>query len=191
MNRRKAIGRIALVGIGGTLALGGYKWYDWNKTPDLSLLDRKKLLLGSLADTIIPPTDTPGARAAGVQSFIIMMLKDCTDRKTQNKFIEGLRDLEDYCLSSFKMPFDQCPPATQQAILAHFEKRDQPLKGIWGKAAARYIGRPFFVTLKDYTVQGYCSSQLGATEGLRYDPVPGSYHSCIPLRPGQPAWATK
>jgi hypothetical protein len=213
MNRRKALGRILLAGIGGTLAFGGYKWYEWDKTPDLAWLDRKKDLLAALADTIIPPTDDPaapnpaspnpatpnpaasghipGAIESGAPAFMLVLLKDCTDRRTLNHFIDGLKELEAHCRSAYQSSFIQCPETTRQKVLARFEEKDKPLHGIWGKAEGRYLGKPFFITLKEYTVQAYCSSEMGATRGLAYVAVPGSYHGCIPLQPNTPAWATK
>lgn len=191
MNRRKALGRIALAGIGGALAFGGYKWYQGSKTPDIPWLEGQKELLASLADTIIPRTDTPGARDAGAQDFILIMLKESTDRKTQNKFIDGLKDLESYCHSHYNQSFTHCPPADRIAVLTRFEQKDRPISGIVGKVEARYLGNPFFSTLKQYTAVAYCTSELGATRGLRYVLVPAEYHGCVPLQPGQPAWATK
>jgi Gluconate 2-dehydrogenase subunit 3 len=191
MNRRKAIGRIILAGIGGTLAFGGYKWYEGNKTPDLAWLGQQNDLLAALADTIIPGTGSPGARAAGVQDFMIILLRDCTDRRSLNNFIDGLHDLQSHCRSKYQAPFTHCSEADRISTLTYFEKRDRPHSGIWGKAENRYLGKPFFMTLKEYTVTAYCTSELGATHGLAYVPVPVTYHGCIPLQPGQPAWATK
>jgi hypothetical protein len=191
MNRRKAISRIILTGIGGTLAFGGYKWYEANKTPDLSWLEQQKDLLAALADTIIPPTDSPGARAAGVQDFMITLLKDCTDRRSLNNFINGLHDLQSHCRSNYQVSFTQCSEADRISTLTHFEQKDRPHSGILGKAENRYLGKPFFMTLKEYTVTAYCTSELGATHGLAYVPVPVYYHGCLPWQPGQPAWATK
>jgi Gluconate 2-dehydrogenase subunit 3 len=191
MNRRKAISRIILAGIGGTLALGGYKWYEANKTPDLSWLEQQKDLLAALADTIIPPTDSPGARAAGVQDFMINLLKDCTDRRSLNNFIDGLHDLQSHCRSNYQAPFTSLSETDRISTLTYFEKKDRPHSGILGKAENRYLGKPFFMTLKAYTVTAYCTSELGATHGLAYVPVPVNYHGCLPWQPGQPAWATK
>jgi Gluconate 2-dehydrogenase subunit 3 len=186
MNRRKAIGRIILAGIGGTLAFGGYKWYEGDKTPDLAWLEQQKDLLAALADTIIP-----GARAAGVQDFMIILLRDCTDRRSLNNFIDGLKDLQSYCRSNYQPPFTRCSEAGRISTLTHFEEKGRLPSGIWGKAESRYLGKPFFITLKEYTVTAYCTSELGATHGLAYVPVPVNYHGCVPLQPGQPAWATK
>lgn len=191
MNRRKAIGRIILAGVGGVLAFTGYKWHEVAKQPDLPWLVDQNELLAALADTIIPPTDSPGARQAGVQDFILVLLKDCTDRHSLNKFIDGLKDLESYCRSKYNTSFVHCSEADRIATLTAFERKDRPLSGIWGKAETRYLGKPFFSTLKEYTALAYCTSELGATRGLAYVAVPTEYHGCLPLQPGQPAWATK
>jgi Gluconate 2-dehydrogenase subunit 3 len=191
MNRRKAIGRIFLAGIGGGLAFSGYKWYDWNKAPDIDYLVRHRTLIGALAETIIPATDTPGARDAGVGDFIVTMIKDCTDRMSANKFIDGLKDVEHYCQSHYQQPFEKCGGADQHATLQYFEEKGKPFKGIVGKAQNRWLGRSFFTTLKAYTVEGYCTSEAGATKGLAYLYIPGSYQGCIRMTPGQKAWATK
>jgi hypothetical protein len=191
MNRRKALSRIILAGIGGTLAFGGFKWYEVSKTPDIAWLESHKDLLAALADTIIPQTDSPGAHAAAAQDFMITLLKDCTDRHTLNKFIDGCKALESHCQSKYQSSFSHCPEAVRIALLTDLEKKDCPASGILGKAETRYLGKPFFSTLKEYTVIAYCTSEPGATHGLAYVPVPVTYHGCLPLQPGQPAWATK
>src|SRR5579871_58442 len=91
MKRRKAIGRILLISGGALAGYSGYKLWDWNKSPDIEYLEKHKELIAALAETIIPATDSPGAKEAGVHEYIITMLKDCTERKSQNKFIDGLR----------------------------------------------------------------------------------------------------
>lgn len=191
MNRRKAIGRILLTGLGGALAFGGYKWYETTRPPDTAWLGENRELLAALADTIIPPTDSPGARASGAPEFMFTLLKDCTDQTTLRNFIDGLKDLEAYCRSTYGHPFTDCTGPDRIGALAYFEKRDRPLTGILGKAEKRFLGKPFFTTLKEYTVTAYCTSEQGATHGLAYVPVPVNYHGCLPWQPGQPAWATK
>lgn len=191
MKRRKAIASILLAGVGGGIIFSGYKWFDWHKTPDLSALKARKPLVSALAETILPAGDTPGAAAAGVGDFIISMISDCTDRISANKFIDGLIELDHYTHSQYNRAYEACTAQEQTAILKHFEEKGRPFKGIIGKAQNKYLGRSFFTTLKEYTVKGYCTSQLGAQQGLAYLPIPGSYRGCIPLTPGQKAWATK
>ena len=86
--------------------------------------------------------------------------------------------------------FDLDLQTDQEAALLYFEQKGQPYKGTAGKLEARLTGRSFFRILKDYTVEGYCTSAAGATKGLAYLYIPGSFHGCIPLQPGQKGWAT-
>ena len=190
MNRRKAILRISLAGLGIATAGTAYKWWSLVKRPDLDYLRQNKDLIAALAETIIPATTTPGAKDVGTQDFILKMILDCTPRKEQNTFIGGLRDLQDHCLHKFNRPYQDCSAAEQEATLAGAEEKDKPFKGVAGKLESRLLGRSFFAILKDYTVQGYCTSQPGASIGLAYSYIPGSFSGCIPLQPGQKAWAT-
>ena len=48
---------------------------------------------------------------------------------------------------------------------------------------------PFFTILKDLTLTGYFTSEVGCTQALEYVAVPGRYDGCVPLKPGQKAWA--
>ena len=191
MKRRKAIGRILLAGGGTVAAYSGYKWYDLKKTPDLTYLEERRKLIEHLAKKIIPATETPGVKEAHVQDYIILMIKDCTDIKSQNKFIGGLKDLEHYCASVYERPFGKCTENEKQQVLKYIEKKGRNFRGIIGKAQNRFLGKSFFNTLKEYTAGGYCSSEIGATKGLAYVHIPGKFLGCIPMQPGQKSWATK
>jgi hypothetical protein len=190
MDRRKAIFRICLTGAGITAAATGYHWWDITKSPHLTYLLHNRGLIDELAETIIPATDTPGAKDAEVGDFIIKMVSDCTDKKSQNKFINGLSDLKSYCRDRHNKPFEQCNDAQKEEVLRYFEKDGKPFSGFFGKVQRKLLGKSFFVTLKEYTVEGYCTSRAGATSALVYVPVPGKFDGCTVLQPGQNAWAT-
>jgi len=191
MNRRKAIARILLITGGSVAAYSGYKLWDWNKSPDIKYLEQRKDLIAALAETIIPATDSPGAKEAGVNNYIITMIKDCTEIKSQNKFIDGLKELERYCSSSFSKTYQQCSLQQQHQTLKHFEERGRAYSGIVGKVENKFFGKSFFETLKNYTAEGYCTSEAGATKGLSYLYIPGKYIGCMPLQQGQKSWATQ
>ena len=190
MKRRKAIIRISMGAAGIALAAGGFEWYALNGRPDFVYLRNSRSLLAALSETILPRTDTPGAKDANVQDFIVKMVEYCTIRKEQNRFISGLKDMQAFCKGRYGKDFEHCTGGQQQEAMAHFEEKGRPYKGIAGKLSYRYIGRSFFTLLKEYTVEGYCTSQAGATQGLAYAYIPGSFQGCIPLQPGQKAWAT-
>ena len=191
MNRKKAIRNIILLGGGTAALLAGWKSYNIFKKPAFAKLDEYQLLIDELAELIIPETNTPGAGKAGVGRFISLMVRECTSRQAQNNFIEGVDDLADYAKSRYDKPFLQCSEADKISILRHFEEKGRGYKGMLGKAETRFLGDSFFTTLKKYTVMGYCTSKQGATSGLQYDYIPGSYQGIVPLAPGQRAWATK
>jgi Gluconate 2-dehydrogenase subunit 3 len=191
MKRKKAIETILLAGGATVVGFSGYEWFILTRNPDKDYLISKKSLLEDLAETIIPATDTPGAREAGAVEFMLPMLNECTDIKTLNRFVRGLQDLEEYTQSHYKQEFSACSPAEKEAILQWAEQKSWVSNSLLDKIKSKFTGRPFFEMLKTYTVYGYCISEKGASLGMRYMPVPGKYLPCIPLEPNQTSWATK
>lgn len=190
MKRRTALICIALASGTSLITYGGYKWVRLNSMPDLSKLKGYRDLISSLVDTIIPETETPGAKAVGVHDFVIKMVTDCTEIKSQNKFIDGLNELKSYTVQEFGKSFEICSLLERTKILSYFEKKDKPLPGLIGKAQIRYLGKPFFITLKEYSSIGYFTSQVGATQALRYSLVPARYIACMPYLTHEKGWAT-
>ncbi|TAH02717.1 MAG: gluconate 2-dehydrogenase subunit 3 family protein [Sphingobacteriales bacterium] len=189
-NRRKLLKRGLLLGTGGAIAFGGFKWYDWHKTPDFTFLENNKELLNALSETIIPATDTPGAKEANIAEYIIIMIKDCTTKVSQNRFIDGVKAINKKAISKYDKPYARCT-VQQQTILLQQYASSKPFTGKLGKLEEKYLDKSFFYTLKELTVKGYCTSKTGATKGLAYQPVPGQYIGCQPVTPSQKAWATK
>src|SRR4051812_32100119 len=108
MNRRKAITQLLVIGGSGVTAYTGLKTYKVFKSPSLHTLDSFEDLIGDLAETIIPKTDSPGAKEVGTGPFIVKMVKDCTSRMTQNKFISGLDGLVSYSQRHYGKSFGEC-----------------------------------------------------------------------------------
>jgi len=131
-------------------------------------------VLAAAVDTILPDTDTPGARAAGVHVFIDLLVKHCRTAEEQRAFAAGLDALEKTCHATHGGGFADATREAREALLAALETAKDP----------------FFAALKEATVLGYCTSEAGATKALAYAHVPGDYHGCLPLRPGQKGWAT-
>ena len=131
-------------------------------------------LLEELVDTIIPATETPGARAARVHVFVDLVLKHCRNASEQAGFVKGLIALGEECRARYGTDFAATPTASREELLQRLE------------AAAD----PFVRSLKELTVLGYCTSEAGATKGLAYLAVPGEYRGCVDLTPGQKSWAT-
>ena len=134
-------------------------------------------LVGVMADHIIPATETPGARAAGVAGFVDTLLTDYYPAEERARFLQGLSRIQD-------KPFVTATPDQQAALLtaldeaAYPEARDaDPAPDAW-----------FFRRLKELTLVGYYTSQTGATEELHLSPF-GSYRGDIPYSSVGKAWA--
>ncbi len=191
MNRRTLLKSIAAVvtlgGAGGVL----YNFLTPGDGIPLADLPKNKALVAELAETIIPRTNTPGAKDAGVENYIIKMITENTDVKMQHSFLAGLKSVEEYAKDKYDKDFILCSQEEKHAVVKHFEERATYSISILNKVQRKFLGAPFFYQLRDLTVEGYCTSQLGATQGLAYDYVPVTFQACIPLQPNQLSWATK
>ena len=121
-------------------------------------------LLAEIAETILPETDTPGAKAARVHVFIDLALARCAT------------------------------PAQQQAVLAALDGLGAAFLTLSPDARrlrVEQIAPDALAVLRDLTLLGYFTSEVGATRALAYESVPGSYRGCVDLKPGQKAWATR
>ena len=225
ITRREALKRAAWI-LGGTVSaptilgvLAGCRaerktaWTPRTLTPD------QRGTVEAIADIIIPETDTPGARAAGVDQFVDAMLTDYYPAKQRDRFLAGLARVDARAQRQHSLPFAKLSREQQTAIVLDLDKAafsEPPAKvgdpatgapkpevrksdvaagqgvGADPKEAATPdpddIGREsFFRRMKELTVVGYYTSEVGQTRELRITPW-GRYRD-IPYTPGTPAWA--
>jgi len=191
MNRKTAIKSIvAIVTLGGVSG-AVYQFFTPGEPIPLSDLPKKKALIAELAETIIPRTHTPGAKDAHVENYIIKMITENTEPKMQRSFLAGVNAVEHYTMDEYNKPFVNCTTEEKNAVVKHFESKANLPFEILNKANRKFLGAPFFFHLRDLTVEGYCTSLKGATQGMAYLPVPVTFEACIPLQKNQLAWATK
>lgn len=127
--------------------------------------------LRAVVDVILPETDSPAASAAGTHYFIDLAIPACATPAARRTFRAGLAEL-------VNSRFAGKTPAQQVAWLKSVAAADMKLD----------YEQSFFKILKDYTLTGYFLSEMGATQALAYDKVPGGYWGDVPLKPGQKAW---
>ncbi|MCU0340150.1 MAG: gluconate 2-dehydrogenase subunit 3 family protein [Spirosomaceae bacterium] len=208
MNRREALSRVALL-MGGTLSAPTLMAFGENSPQNIgsaaafSLNDAQRALVAEIADIIIPRTSTPGAKDAGVGPFIELMLKDCYKAQEQQNFMDGLADVEARAQKAHGKNFLATSATEQTALLKSVEKDTiemmknanvQQVK-VGDNVDKEVIeskkikGTPFWRLMKELTLFGYFTSEQGATKALDYVPIPGRYEGCIPLKPGQKAYA--
>ena len=191
MKRRKAILSIFLLGAGAAATYTGFRAFHLHKTPDWSFLKEHLTLVEELADILIPETDTPGAKSAGVGPVILHLVSHTARRVDQNNFIEGLRGVQRYCINEFGKDISKLNAEEKIRVMVRVSEESETFSGVLGKIENRLTGRPFFYLLKEYSSIAYCTSEAGATRGMAYDHIPAQYSACIPLTKGQRSWATK
>lgn len=122
--------------------------------------------LAEMADTILPDTDVPGAKAAGVPDFIALVVESCFPADVRSSFWAGLGAADQSCRVKNGKPFVECNGAERKALFTELQ------------AAAKAAPNPdttFWMQLKTLTLHGYFNSETGATRALAYDPVPGAW----------------
>ena len=138
-------------------------------------------LLGAIAQTIIPKTDTAGAIEAGVPQTLQSLLSDWADDDMRAAWRRALK------LLGYEL--DEAVGGT--FATASQEKREAALAPI---DAAVFAGEreelSAYTDLKFTIATAYYMSEPGATEELRYEALPGRWEGCIPLSEVGRTWAT-
>jgi hypothetical protein len=142
-------------------------------------------LLDDIAETILPETSTPGAKAAGVGPFIAMMVTDTYYVDDQRIVRDGLNSLQAQSLGMYGAHF-QIVSVAQRLTLVERLDAEQHLY-----MQTREEGAPahYFRMLKELTLLGYFTSEIGYTQAMRYIETPGRYDPCAPFTPGDKSWA--
>jgi len=188
VTRREAILRVSAL-LGGAALIGQSAWLaGCTAAPRASatlFTEGDVALLDEIADTILPPTKTPGAKAAGVGPFIALMVTDTYDPREQRIFAEGLAELEDESRAQNGGGFMASSPAQRVALLERLDRE-----------AIEYMRRPgadarphYFRMIKELTLLGYFTSEIGCTQAMRYVEVPGRFEPCVTYTAGDKAWA--
>ena len=159
-------------------------------------------VLDVVAELIMPKTDTPGAREAGVPAFVDRAVGGFCSPGDAGAIRAGLDHIEAVARAAHGMGFSALTPAQQTTQLMAYETpqaaapapvgrgdtetglTNRPAPVVAGPSVAR-----FFPILKDLVTVGYFTSELGATRAVRYDPTPGAYRGCVPLSEIGRAWA--
>lgn len=188
MNRREALNMVALL-MGGTI-VGGSLFLEGcssgaKKADGLPFTPDQMAYLDEIGETILPTTTSPGAKAAKVGEFMHVMVTDCYEEKDQKIFIEGMNKVNDEAEKKFKNEFLKLSADQRTELLSAIDKEATD----YAKKKKKEEPAHYFTQMKQLTLLGYFSSEVGATKALRYVAVPGKYEGCIDYKKGDRAWA--
>lgn len=134
--------------------------------------------LAEMVDVIIPDTDTPGAKAAKVHEFIAIVVQDCFPPEARADFWTQLEGTDARCKHDHGAGFRDCTPEQRITFFTGMEtfSREHPDEPV------------FYRMLKNLTVGGYFTSEIGATQALAFDPVPGGWIPDMLIDENTKAW---
>lgn len=187
MDRREAISKVAWL-LGGTIIgaeffISGCKSHAGNAK---DLYEQNNVsFLDEVGDTILPATSTPGAKAAHIGKFMAIMVNDCYTPEDQKVFVKGIAQLDDDCQKKHGKKFMECSPKQRTDFLTALDKEQMA----YMKTKKAEQPNHYFRMMKELTILGYFTSEVGATKALRYLPIPGKYDGNVPYKKGEKAWA--
>jgi hypothetical protein len=193
IDRREAIKRVTAL-LGGAALVGGNALLTGCRSPQVAaapstfqpFTTSEIGFLDEVADTILPDTKTPGAKAARVGAFMAVMVTDCYDERDQQVFRRGMLELDSASRAANGSSFMSAAPAARLALL---QSLDREQKAYMDKKAAADPAH-YFRMIKELTLLGYFTSEIGCTQAQRYVESPGRYDPCLPHSPGERSWAS-
>jgi len=187
ITRREALGRLAA--LTGSAMLGAEFFLSGCSRTDKTLVNgfspEQFAQMDAIADTIIPPTDCPGAKAAGVGAVMGRIVHDCYSDDEHAAFADGLVRINSLSQSDYRAAFVDCRPVQQLELLSQLDREQL--------AYSRSEPKPklphYFAMMKELTLLGYFSSQIGCTQAQRYIETPGKFQGDVPYHPWDKAWS--
>src|SRR5437773_9858017 len=188
MNRREAIRQVTAM-LGGVVFVGSgdlltavehaHARVTASRAQIGAFTAQDVALLDEVADTILPETKTPGAKAAQTGAFMALMVTDTYTDRNQEVFRDGMQKLN---AASFMT-------STPAQRLASLEQLDREQKAYMDARRGNDTPPHFFRMMKELALLGYFTSEIGCTQAQRYVEAPGGFEPCAPYVRGTRAWA--
>jgi gluconate 2-dehydrogenase gamma chain len=183
MDRREAIKRTALL-MGSAVSASAIMGIMNGCTPKPSInwkptffSEEQGLAVSTISEIILPKTETAGAIEVGVPSFIDELVNACYSPEEQIMFTEAYKAFNAEAKAGYGKDFNALSAKDQEAFV--YKAHEDAIQA--QRSGKHSVTRPFVMQIKELTMLGYFSSQVGATEVLQYQAVPGEYKGCVPL----------
>jgi hypothetical protein len=147
--------------------------------------------VATIAELIIPATDTPGAKEAGVPEFIDLLLTEWYEPAEAKEFLRGLAEVDTRSTKKFAKDFVACSPEQQTELLKAMDAEAMVYAAQLRKAVTKSRTSPpqqtkpipvnFFYTMKKLTLTGYYTSEIGFSKELGKTIIPPGHAGCAPL----------
>jgi hypothetical protein len=144
----------------------------------------------AMIDQIIPGTDTPGAKGARVNEFIDVILTEWATPEERKNFLDGLAGIDKQSQSLYGKNFSDATPEQQLVQLRAIDDEVlsnrvvRPRHGNTVPKLDAQLEGKFWEVFKRITVHGYYTSEIGFTQELKLQIIPGAQHGCNPIGSG-------
>ena len=207
ITRREVIQQVAVM-LGGAALCGGDRLLAVGYDDDALLAALAQgagpftaadvALLDEIAETILPETSTPGAKAARTGPFMALMVTDTYTERNQQVFRDGIRAVDEACRQAHAVAFLQASPAQRLTVVQALDREQHRVMEARRPAPANRAPAPassndepphYFRMMKELALLGFFTSEVGCTKAQRYLESPGRYDPCVPHAPGDRSWA--
>jgi hypothetical protein len=185
MERRELLKMIAI--LTGTAFIGGETLLSGCKSGDSAAFNWSQddlAFMNEVGETILPATATPGAKAANVSSLMKAVVSDCYDEKAQAIFMESRKELDEASNKKFSHSFLDITPQQREELLMEIDKEAKAYQ----KNKKETDPDHYFTMVKQLTLLGYFTSEIGCKQAMRYLPIPQRYDGCVPYKKGDKAF---
>lgn len=191
MNRRDALARVAMV-MGGTIVgaeafLSGCKQTAENAIAGLVDFSTDHIaFLDEVGEVILPATPgSGGAKEAMIGAFMQPIVTDCYEEDEQKIFATCFEKIDEASNNQFKEPFMSLDAGQKHDLIVAIDEEAKTYR----ENKQREDPEHYFTMIKQLTLWGYFTSEVGSRQALRYLPVPGRWEGCVPYKKGDKVWA--
>lgn len=141
----------------------------------------------AMIDLILPATETPGAKGARVNEFIDLILTEWCVEEERKSFLDGLAGVDQRSKELYGKDFVGATAAQQTALLRDIDDEDlghgnpRPRNPALPENFDKQMTGTFWRVFKGITLHGYYTSEIGFTQELKLQIIPGSLHGCMPM----------
>lgn len=195
IDRREAVKRVTVM-LGGMALIGSGSGFLTACAKDRgaaaatgigSFTPEDIAFLDDVSDTILPDTaKSPGARAAKTGAFMAIMVTDTYSPEDQAVFRAGMTALNEASTkASGGKTFTAASAAERTTLLEALDKEQHAFQ----KTLKPGDKRHYFRMMKELTMSGFFTSEIGYTKAMRYIETPGRFDPCVEYKAGETIWA--
>lgn len=172
MDRRLVLKQLVFLTAGSFFLPAVFSKSSIKPLKDLNIDPETQALLASVADTIIPETDTPGAKELNIHLFVMKMIDDCYEKEVQERFFNGLVQLDKLNETRYGKSFESSSVSERLALLTDIQNKKVEDKDVLF----------FFPLMKKLTLDGYLNSEYVMINLIKYELIPARYNGYFPVQ---------